>query len=63
MEIISKTEGNKVTEEYDMSSADVMVSIVTGKIITYTTITLGVITLLGFGVYEIRKRVLNKKKI
>jgi len=52
-----------VTEEDDMSSADVMVSIVTGKIITYTTITLGVITLLGFGVYEIKKRVLNKKNI
>lgn len=60
---IDSTEGNKVTEEDDMSSADVMVSIVTGKIITYTTITLGVITLLGFGVYEIKKRVLNKKKI
>lgn len=60
---IDSTEGNKVTEEDDMSSADVMVSIVTGKIITYTTITLGVITLLGFGVYEIKKRVLNKKNI
>ena len=60
---IDSTAGNKVTEEDDMSSADVMVSIVTGKIITYTTITLGVITLLGFGVYEIKKRVLNKKNI
>lgn len=60
---IDSTAGNKVTEEDDMSSADVMVSIVTGKIITYTTIALGVITLLGFGVYEIKKRVLSKKNI
>lgn len=57
---IDSTPGNKVTEEDDMSNADVMISIVTGKIITYTTIALGVITLLGFGIFEIKKRVLSK---
>lgn len=58
---IDSTAGNKVTSEDDMSKAEVVVSLVTGKIITYTAITLGVVALLGFGIYEIKKRVLDKK--
>lgn len=59
---IDSTAGNKVQDEDDMSTADIILSIVTGKIITYTAITLGVIVILGFGVFEIKKRVLDKKK-
>lgn len=59
---IDSTPGNKVQDEDDMSEADVIFSIVTGKIIMYTTISLGVVALLGFGIFEIKKRVLNKKK-
>lgn len=59
---IDSTPGNKVQDEDDMSEADVIFSIVTGKIIMYTTITLGVVALLGFGIFEIKKRVLDKKK-
>lgn len=58
---IDSTAGNKAENEDDMSKADIAISIVTGKIIMYTTITFGVIAILGFGVYEIKKRVLNKK--
>ena len=58
---IDSTAGNKVTSEDDMSKAEVVVSLVTGKIITYTAIILGVVALLGFGIYEIKKRVLDKK--
>ena len=53
---------NKAQDEDDMSKADIIISIVTGKIITYTTITLGVIVILAFGTIAIKKRVLNKKK-
>ena len=59
---IDSTTGNKAQNEDDMSMADVIFSIVTGKIIMYTTITLGVIAILGFGVFEIKKRVLKKRK-
>ena len=58
---IDSTPGNKAQDEDDMSTADVIFSIVTGKIIMYTTITLGIVAILGFGVFEIKKRVLNKK--
>ncbi len=58
---IDSTAGNKAQDEDDMSEADVVFSIVTGKIIMYTTITLGVVAILGFGTFEIKKRVLNKK--
>ena len=58
---IDSTAGNKAQDEDDMSTADIILSIVTGKIIMYTTITLGVIAILGFGVFEIRKRVIKKK--
>ena len=47
--------------EDDMSTADVIVGIVTGRIITYTSIALVVIALLGLGIFEIKKHVLNKK--
>ena len=58
---IDSTPGNKAQDEDDMSTADVIFSIVTGKIIMYTTIILGIVAILGFGVFEIKKRVLKKK--
>ncbi len=60
---IDSTPGNRVTDEDDLSRADIVISIVTGKIIAYTTITLGVVILLGFGIIEIKKRILNKKNV
>lgn len=58
---MDSTAGNKVQDEDDMSKADIILSIVTGKIIMYTAIALGVIAILGFGIFEIKKRVLDKK--
>lgn len=59
---IDSTPGNKASDEDDMSKADVVLSLVTGKVIMYTTLALGIAVLLGFGIYEIKKRVLIKKK-
>ena len=45
-----------------MSKADIILGVVTGgQIALYVLITLVVVALLGFGVFEIKKRVLNKK--
>jgi len=59
---IDSTEGNKVTDEDDISKADIVLSIVTGKVIMYTALTIAVIAILGFGIFEIKKRVLIKTK-
>ena len=49
--------------EDDISTADVLLSIVTGsQIILYIVIALIVCGLIGFGIYEIRKHVLVKNK-
>ena len=59
---IDSTPANKDTSEDDMGKADTVVSIVTGsEIIIYTSIALVVIAVIGIGIYEIRKHVLNKK--
>ena len=52
--------GNKNENEDDMSEAQLVTSIVTGKILGYTFIGLISISLIAFSAYEIRKRVLNK---
>ncbi len=58
---IDSKAGNKISTEDDISNADIAVSIVTGKIVGYTTLTLFIIAILGFGIYEIKKQVLDKK--
>ena len=58
---IDSTPGNKAQSEDDMSKAEVVVSIVTGKIIMYITIILGVLTILTFGIYGIKRVVLKNK--
>lgn len=58
---IDSKAGNKISTEDDISNADIAVSIVTGKIVGYTTLTLFILGLLGFGIYEIKKQVLDKK--
>ena len=52
---------NKNDSEDDISVAEVIVSLVTGKIALYTTLILVTIIIIGFSIYEIKKRVLNKK--
>ncbi len=59
---IDSSAGNQVSGEDDMSVAEVVLAITTGnEIIIYTGIALVVIAIIGFGAYEIKKRVLNKK--
>ena len=58
---IDSTPGNKAENEDDMSEANVVLSIVTGKIILYTTLAIAVIAIIGFSAYIIKKRVLDKK--
>lgn len=60
---IDSTPGNMSDNEDDISKADVSVFIVTGgQIVLYISISLAVLGLMGFGIYEIRKRVLIKNK-
>ena len=53
---------NRLESEDDMSNADIIISLATGKIILYVSLTIAVIVILGFGVFEIKKRVLTKNK-
>ena len=62
LEDVDSTVNNKDSSEDDMGKAEVVVGIVTGAIIKYTAITLVVITMLGLGIFGIKKFILNKKK-
>lgn len=57
---IDSTPANKVQNEDDLSSADVIVGIKTGEVYLYITLTLISISLLGVGVYFINKKVLKR---
>ena len=62
LEDIDSIAANRLESEDDMSNADIMISVATGTIILYTTFALAVIALLGFGVFEIKRHVLTRKK-
>ncbi len=57
---INSTEGNKVDGENDMSSADVIISIKTGEVVTTVLLVITTIIMLGVAVYMIRKSIMNK---
>lgn len=59
---VDSTANNNNSEEDDMGKAEVIVGIVTGAIIKYTVITLVVVTMLGLGIFGIKKFILDKKK-
>lgn len=63
LEDIDSITANRLESEDDMSNADIIVSVATGKVIIYTTFVLAIVALLGFGIFEIKKRVLTKEKI
>lgn len=60
LEDVNSKAGNKAENENDISKADVVLSIVTGKVIIYGVIALAVTSMLAFGVIMIKKKVLNK---
>lgn len=55
------TAGNKQTKEDDYGSADLLISLNTGTIIMYTTLTITIIAIIGVGIYMIKKKVLDIK--
>lgn len=52
------TVANKATNEDDFSSADIVLSVKTGKMITFVSLTLSIIIIIGTGAYFIKKKVL-----
>lgn len=59
---VDSTAGNKIEDEDDYSGAETIVSIVTGKIVTYTAIGLVIVAVLGIGIYGIKRKVIQKGK-
>ena len=57
---INSTPGNKAQGENDMSSADVIISIGTGKVILYISLIIAVLGILIVGIYFINKKVLKR---
>ena len=58
---IDSTEANMLQGEDDMSQADIVLSIVTGKIILYTTFFVGILAIVVISIIVIKKKVLPKK--
>src|SRR5574344_1356935 len=57
----NSTPGNKNTSEKDSSSANLVLAVKTGQPVIYATLILTVITIMGIGVYEIKKRIIDKQ--
>lgn len=55
---IDSTPGNKATNEDDYSTANVLTSVKTGDVAIYTTLIITIITIVGVGIYMIKKKVL-----
>lgn len=60
---INSTEGNKVKGENDMSSADVIISIKTGQVVTTIILVITTIVLIGAALYIIRRIIINRNII
>ena len=55
---IDSTPGNKATNEDDYSTANVLTSVKTGDVVIYTTLIITIITIVGVGIYMMKKKVL-----
>ena len=55
------TPGNKVQNEDDMSSADVIIGTKTGEVYMYMVLALIVVGMLGTGIFLIKKKVIGSK--
>lgn len=58
---IDSTAGNKVKEEDDMSFAEIVISLVTGKIIIGIILTILILSAILISCYQIKKKVLTKE--
>ena len=59
---IDSTEANRQEGEDDLGQADVLISLVTGKIIMYTGLIILVLAIITTGIIVIKKKVLTKNK-
>lgn len=59
---IDSQEANSAQNEDDMSTADIVLSVVTGKIVLYVSLTLAILFLLVIGIVVIKRNVLSKKR-
>ncbi len=59
---IDSTEANKVESEDDMSNADIVLGVVTGRIVIYSTLILTIIFMIVIGVFMIQRNILTTKK-
>ena len=60
---VNSTEGNKVKGENDMGSADLIISIRTGQVVTTVLLIISSIVILGVAIYFIRKLIINRNLI
>ena len=58
---IDSVAGNSISQEDDISKADIVLSVVTGKLVVGSILIIVILAILVFGIYEIKKRVLTKK--
>ena len=56
---IDSVPGNHSNGEDDKSTAEVLISIRTGRVVGYTILIIAIIVILGVGIYFIKKDVLN----
>ncbi len=59
----NSTEGNKVKGENDMGSADLIISIRTGQVVTTVLLVISSIVILGVAVYYIRRLITHRNFI
>ena len=60
---INSTEGNKVKGENDIGSADLIISIRTGQVVTTVLLIISSIVILGVAAYFVRKLIINRNLI
>lgn len=59
IEDIDSKPGNKISNEDDISSADVLITVKTGEVILFVGLTLTIIVTIGIGAYFIKKKVIR----
>lgn len=57
----NSTPGNNVKGENDMGSADVIISLKTGRVVMYITLTIAILIIIATTVYIIKRKILNEK--
>ena len=63
VEDINSIPGDKLEDQNDMSKVEVIVAVRTGSIILYILLAMTVITIIGIGIYKVKKITLNRKEV